>query len=106
VTDDRKALRELFRVVRPGGSGIVMVPVALDIQQVDEDTTLSDEGERWRRFGQHDHVRLYSKPGLMERIREAGFEVAELGVSHFGAENFDKLALLPGSILYIVSKPA
>ncbi len=105
VFDDRKALRELFRVLRPGGSGIVMVPVALDIQQVDEDPSVTDEAERWRRFGQHDHVRLYSKPGLLARLRQAGFEVRELGVSHFGAEAFDQLGVLPGSILYVASHP-
>ena len=83
-----------------------MVPVALDVQQVDEDPNLTDEAERWRRFGQHDHVRLYSKPGLLERLRQAGFNVAELGVSHFGAGTFDQLAIVRGSILYIASRPA
>ena len=105
VTDDRKAMRELFRVIKPGGSGIVMVPVALDVQQVDEDPSVTDVAERWRRFGQDDHVRLYSKPGFLERLRQTGFDVAELGISHFGAETFDRLALTPGSILYIVTRP-
>jgi hypothetical protein len=106
VTDDRKAMRELYRVIRPGGSGIAMVPVAREAQRVDEDTSLTDQAERWRRFGQHDHVRLYSKPGLLERLRQAGFEVQELGVAHFGAETFDKLALSHGSILYVATHPA
>jgi SAM-dependent methyltransferase len=106
VNDDRKALRELFRITRPGGSGIVMVPVAVDIPEVDEDPSVTDEVERWRRFGQNDHVRLYSKKGLLERILEAGFTVSELGGSHFGAEKLDELAVLPESILYLVTRPA
>lgn len=105
VMDDRKALRELLRVTKPGGSGIVMVPVALDRTEVDEAPAVTDEAERWRRFGQHDHVRLYSKQGLSDRIREAGFSVAELGAAHFGPEKFDQLAVLRGSVLYIVTRP-
>jgi SAM-dependent methyltransferase len=105
VRDDRKAMGELLRVTKPGGSGIVMVPVALDLEEVDEDPSISDEAERWRRFGQHDHVRLYSKKGLLDRIRQAGFSVAELGAAHFGTEKFDQLAVLRGSILYVVTRP-
>jgi len=105
VNDDRKAMRELFRITKPGGSGIVMVPVALDLQQVDEDPSVTDTAERWRRFGQDDHVRLYSKKELVERLRHTGFEVAELGVAHFGAEKWDPLAIQRKSILYIVSRP-
>ena len=106
VTDDRKAMRELFRILKPGGSGIVMVPVSLAVQEIDEDPTVTDEAERWRRFCQNDHVRLYSKPGLLERLRQAGFEIAELGISHFGAGTFVRLAVLSGSILYVVTHPA
>jgi SAM-dependent methyltransferase len=106
VTDDRKALRELFRVTKPGGSGIVMVPVPLDLEQVDEDPSVTDEPERWRRFGQNDHVRLYSKKGLLERIRQAGFEVAELGGAHFGVKRLEPLAILRASVLYVVTRPA
>jgi SAM-dependent methyltransferase len=105
VKDDGKALRELLRVTKPGGAGIVMVPVALDIKEVDEDVSLTDEAEAWRRFGQNDHVRLYSKKGLVERVRQSGFDVAELGVAHFGAEKWEQLAILPGSILYIATRP-
>jgi SAM-dependent methyltransferase len=105
VADDRKALRELFRITKPGGSGIVMVPVALDLKELDEDPSVTDEAERWRRFGQNDHVRLYSKKGLLERTRQAGFSVAELGAAQFGAEKFDQLAILRGSVLYIATCP-
>jgi SAM-dependent methyltransferase len=105
VADDQKALRELFRITKPGGSGIVMVPVALDVDEVDEDPSVTDEAEAWRRFGQNDHVRLYSKKGFLERIRQAGFDVAELGMAHFGVEKLVQLAILRDSVLYIVTRP-
>lgn len=55
VDDDRKALRELFRILKPGGLGILMVPIILKIDKIDEDPTIMDVETRWRRFGQYDH---------------------------------------------------
>jgi SAM-dependent methyltransferase len=104
VPDDRKALRELHRILKPGGSGILMVPIILTVEQIDEDPEVRDEGERWRRFGQSDHVRLYSKSGFVERVREAGFKVRELGSEFFGEELFRQTGITSQSVLYIVEK--
>ena len=104
VPDDRKALRELHRILRPGGKGILMVPIILSATQIDEDPDVKDEGERWRRFGQFDHMRLYSKSGFLERVRDAGFEVRELGKEFFGEELFNRTGITSQSVLYIVEK--
>ena len=73
VPDDHKALSELHRILKPGGTGILMVPIILGLEEIDEDPFETDESERWRRFGQHDHVRVYSKEGFLKRARDAGF---------------------------------
>ena len=104
VRDDRKAIRELHRILKPGGSGILMVPIILGIEQIDEDPDVDDEGERWRRFGQGDHVRLYSKSGFLERVRQAGFDVRELDKEFFGKELFSRTGITSQSVLYIVEK--
>jgi len=106
VRDDRKALRELHRILKPGGQAILMVPIILSIDHVDEDPDVHDEAERWRRFGQFDHVRLYSKQGFLERVREAGFAIRELGEEFFGAEVFERCGITPQSVLYVVEKSA
>ena len=104
VPDDRRALRELHRILKPGGKGILMVPIILGLEQIDEDPKISDEGERWRRFGQGDHVRLYSRRGFLERIHDAGFQVHELDQQFFSAQSFTTTGITPQSILYIVEK--
>jgi SAM-dependent methyltransferase len=104
VNDDRAAMRELHRILRPGGWGIAMVPVNSKAV-FDEDPGVTDIGERWRRFGQFDHVRTYTRYDFVRRLTEAGFVVRQLGIEHFGAETFSRCAITPTSILYVVEKP-
>ncbi len=104
VDDDRKALSELFRILKPGGRGILMVPIVLKLEEIDEDITIKDEATRWRRFGQFDHVRLYSKAGFMQRIQAAGFTLHALGVEHFGQDVFVECGISLKSDLYVGEK--
>ena len=72
VHDDRKAMREMFRVLKPGGWALIMVP--LSDRPTHEDQSVTDPAERERLFLQSDHVRLYG-PDIRERLAAAGFEV-------------------------------
>ena len=74
VDDDRGAMRELHRVLRPGGWAIVMAPVEPGRETTLEDPDAIDDVQRLRLFGQEDHVRLYGSD-LAQRLEEAGFEV-------------------------------
>lgn len=74
VADDRKAMRELHRVMRPGGWGIIHSPVKSGFKTTVEDPSAPPR-ERRRRFGQSDHVRRYGLD-FADRLREAGFEVS------------------------------
>jgi SAM-dependent methyltransferase len=73
IPEDRKALSELARIVRPGGHLLVQVPLDLE-SRTDEDSSVIDPAERKRRWGETDHLRLYGLD-LADRIREAGFAV-------------------------------
>ena len=75
VSDDRMAMKEIKRILRPGGVSVLLVPISLLIEGVMEDPLCTNEDERWRRFGQGDHVRIYGRTGFEERLTAAGFRV-------------------------------
>lgn len=72
VVEDRKAMREMWRVLKPGGWALVSVPMMAE--RTIEDPSVTDPEERTRVFGQADHVRIYGRD-FIDRLREAGFEV-------------------------------
>lgn len=74
VDDDRKAMRELHRILKPDGWAIVLVPLDLERAETYEDASITDPAERERAFWQADHLRLYGRD-LTDRLREAGFDV-------------------------------
>jgi SAM-dependent methyltransferase len=75
VTEDRKALSEIYRVLKPEGWASLQVPMSGD--RTIEDSKIIDPGERKRLFGQDDHVRMYGND-YIDRLKEAGFEVLVL----------------------------
>jgi hypothetical protein len=74
VTDDRRCMREIYRVLKPGGWALLQSPVDIQATTTDEDPTVTDPLERERRFGQYDHVRKYGRD-YADRLKEAGFLV-------------------------------
>jgi SAM-dependent methyltransferase len=61
IPDDHKAMSELYRVLKPGGGAILLVPMDIDRATTFEDSSVVDPNERKRLFGQEDHVRIYGR---------------------------------------------
>jgi SAM-dependent methyltransferase len=76
VQDDKRAMKEFYRVLKHDGWAILLVPITAD--RTFEDPSIVDPSERLRVFGQQDHVRRYG-PDYIDRLRETGFRVR---VSH------------------------
>lgn len=104
IREEGRALAELFRVLRPGGWGIVMVPIVLTLSGTVELPEGASEADGWRLVGQGDHVRLHQRSDFVARLRGAGFSVSELGVETFGAESFRRHGIASRSVLYVVGK--
>ena len=74
ILDDNKAMKELYRVLKKGGTGIFQVPLNMSNKQTYEDFTITDPKERNEAFGQYDHVRVYGMD-FFERLKNVGFKV-------------------------------
>jgi SAM-dependent methyltransferase len=103
VQDDRKAMRELERVLAPGGRALLMIP--LTTSETFEDPSVTSPRERRRLFGQEDHVRSYG-PDVKDRFAEAGFEVAALAAPAVLDEPDLRLMSVPETeVLFSCTKP-
>jgi len=75
VSDDIKALGEFWRVLKPGGKAIILVPIRGQVTF--EDASITDPVERERVYGQHDHMRSYGLD-IVKRLEDAGFRVRQV----------------------------
>lgn len=104
VNDDQQCMRELCRVLKPGGLAIMQVPYIPNQEVTVEDPSITDPAERERLFGQYDHVRKYGVD-YADRLLNAGFKVTKVDFSkELSSEEFDKYRLPKGEPLYVCSK--
>ena len=73
IDDDRKAMQELYRVLKNEGTCIIQTP--FKDGDIYEDSSVISAIERLKHFGQKDHVRIYSANGLKDRFEQCGFMV-------------------------------
>jgi SAM-dependent methyltransferase len=83
VPDDRRAMRELHRVLKRDGFAVFMVPVGAE--RTFEDPAIVEPAARRAAFGQEDHVRVYG-PDVADRLAAAGFLVTIARPADFAEE--------------------
>jgi SAM-dependent methyltransferase len=107
VIDDRRAMREMYRVLSTGGWAIILVPIRSTQQKTLEDPAVVSPEERTRLFGQADHCRRYGSD-VQSRLEETGFavkredytrELSEQAIKRYG------LKPLHGGPIYLCTKP-
>ena len=104
IPDDIKAMKELYRITKTGGRGIVMVPINLQLDRTVENPQSIDTSYRWKYFFQDDHVRMYAKKDFIKRLTSAGFKVNQLNTFNFLKATYAQHAIFPTSVLYVVEK--
>lgn len=104
IEDDRKAMSELYRVMKKGGWGILQVPMKNSLEKTYEDFTITDPKERQKNFGQYDHVRWYGMD-YFDRLKSVGFDAeANFYSQKFSDADIKKFALNRNEILPVVRK--
>lgn len=78
IPDDRKAMVEMFRILKPGGLAIILVPIGGDTTY--EDASIQTDQERLKHYLQADHVRFYGLD-IANRLRDVGFSVEVMDIT-------------------------
>lgn len=104
IPDDLGAMKELYRILKPGGWGIFQIPQDLKRTVTFEDDTITDRKERAKIFGQYDHVRIYGRD-YFDKLRKVGFTVMEEDYTkELTLEQLDENRLAKGEIIPFVQK--
>ena len=99
IPDDAAAMREMTRVLAPGGVAVIQVPRRTGVP-TDEDPEAPLE-ERLRRFGQRDHVRFYGDD-LEDRLGAAGLKVHAMTMKElYRPIESDLLGIAPDEPLWL-----
>lgn len=75
VPDVALALSEIRRVLKPGGTAILQVPIAMKLAKTIELELDSTGADRIRLVGQDDHLRLFNQADYVSTLEKAGFDV-------------------------------
>ncbi|PSQ60750.1 MAG: SAM-dependent methyltransferase [Bacteroidetes bacterium QH_10_64_19] len=105
VDADRAAMRELYRVLEPGGWAYLQVPIDLGREDTYDDPSITEPEARDRAFGHPDHVRLYGRDYL-DRLEGAGFDPhVDSFARDLSEATIDRLRLFPDEDIFIASRP-
>lgn len=107
VVEDKRAMSELFRILKRGGWAILQVPISQALKNTYEDFSIKNIQDREKAFGQGDHVRIYAND-YKNRLSKAGFEVHIFKwiseANNFGGPQ-NKFGLNKKECLYFAQKP-
>lgn len=111
VKDDKKAMSELYRVLKPGGIALVLVPInGISFEMpFDEAVTLENEEYntpelREKYYGQDDHLRLYGTD-FKDKLTDAGFKLlSDDFIKKLGYETIERYALIRNENIFECTK--
>ncbi len=97
VDDDRNALQELRRVLTDDGWLALIVPITAE--QTFEDPSVIEPEERFRLFGQPDHVRVYG-PDFADRIEQSGLKMKMVTPENLLGDDAEQIAAKKERLFY------
>lgn len=104
VDDADRCMRELHRVLKPGGWGVLQVPIDYSRQVTLEDDSITSPQQREEHYWQKDHLRLFGRD-YPQRLARAGFSVIEVPCGQgLTPEEISTYRLQAWEIIYRVEK--
>lgn len=104
VEDANQCMKELYRIMKPGGWGVFQVPLDVTKQTTLEDKTIVSEEDREKHYWQKDHVRLFGLD-YKDKLAAAGFKVTiDDFVNTIGPELQERYRLPKGEMIYLCRK--
>ena len=94
VSDFRRALAEMHRVLADSGTAILTVPQQDGLATTREDPTATTDEARRAAFGQHDHVRMFGDD-FPDEIARHGFTVDSVDHKRLSSEVVQRHRLAP-----------
>ena len=99
IVDDIKALKEIYRVLKPGGKAILQVPIDLEKEKSYEDNKIINPEDRNKHFGQYDHVRIYGMD-FFQKLSKVGFRFEKIDLtSKLSEVDIKKYGLIKGELI-------
>lgn len=104
IENDKKAMKNIYKLMKIGGWGIMQVPIDTTRSVTYEDNSIIDPLERERAFGLKDHVRYYGYD-YADRLRNAGFKVSvDDYTAAFTDQEIHKYGFWKGDAVYYCTK--
>lgn len=104
VDDALQCMRELYRVMRPGGWAIMQVPQDFSRETTYEDPSIVSPEDREKHYWQKDHVRLFGKD-YPQWLEKAGFTAEVFNKEEaLGVDLMERYRISPSEVLYIFRK--
>ncbi|MBD3215520.1 MAG: methyltransferase domain-containing protein [Candidatus Lokiarchaeota archaeon] len=104
VPNDQQAMKELYRILKPGGWAIIQSPLNEMLEKTLEASWISSPRKRVKYFRHSNHVRIYGQD-YKERLEKAGFKVK---VDKFARDLkpaiIEKFVLIPSEEIFFCEK--
>ena len=102
IDDDHQAMRELFRLLKPGGTAVLSVPINATRAHTYENKAITTPEQRFAHFSGEDHKRYYGLD-FADRLAGIGFRVT---IFRMSPEEEVRYGLLRNEWITIAAKPA
>lgn len=106
VKEYKSALKEIYRILSPGGIGVLQTPYSKLLKSNFEDENINTNELRSYFYGQEDHCRVFSEDNLFTDLRDSGLELRMVKHSdHFNDQESQYYGVNKKEDLIMVRKP-